>query len=187
MVNKKINTNRKNGMLVPPKSNQDILNLALGVRRHLNYENIEKFPIGELIDRKLDKIIPGATFCVNSKEDMGPDEGRVPFGDTILILREDIYEKLMKDDPRARFTACHELGHLIMHRNVQLNFARSHKGEIAYYENSEWQADSFASYLLYPPYIAKKIPYVSEAMTFCGISFTAHKVAIEKYTRLKWL
>ncbi|WP_428480964.1 ImmA/IrrE family metallo-endopeptidase [Pseudomonas mosselii] len=52
---------------------------------------------------------------------------------------------------RDRFTASHELGHWLMHRNVPIRFHRVEHGQLPAYKDSEWQANRFAGALLMPP------------------------------------
>ena len=71
-----------------------------------------------------------------------------------IILRADTYDALCDvSDPkhcRARFTVAHEIGHLILHEGFALaRGAVRHK----HYEDSEWQADTFAAELLMPTFL----------------------------------
>ena len=55
-----------------------------------------------------------------------------------------------EDDPRARFTVIHELGHIAMAHTRSLNRDRGRGREIKPYEDSEWQANTFAAEFLMP-------------------------------------
>lgn len=76
-----------------------------------------------------------------------------------VVLSESTYASLEQGDPRAAFTLLHELGHVVMHKvelvklqsmphpeRVLARQVATHK----IYEDSEWQADAFASAFLMP-------------------------------------
>lgn len=69
-----------------------------------------------------------------------PDQG-------FMRIKESVYDRAYAGDGHCRFTIAHELGHMIMHRG-QSNYARGSNGSHEVYEDSEWQADTFASELL---------------------------------------
>ncbi len=77
----------------------------------------------------------------------------------VLCLSETTYAGLEMGVPRDRFTFCHELGHLMMHRPelmtlralpaVDRLLARA-AVDHPIYMDTEWQADTFAARLLVP-------------------------------------
>lgn len=78
------------------------------------------------------------------------------------VIRIDLsprtYEDLEREDPRARFTLAHEIGHAALHAAELVRLSQiPHQerallrgGEHRVFENSEWQADNFAGALLMP-------------------------------------
>lgn len=93
-------------------------------------------------------------------------EGRVIMrsGDLFMELREDVAQRAREGHGRARFTAAHELGHLILHRNELIEGVganrvtkyedSSHNTEwpshLRIYTSADWQANVFASAFLMP-------------------------------------
>lgn len=71
-----------------------------------------------------------------------PDIGRI-------VVREDIYNRAAEGDGHCRFTMAHELGHLFLHKGQKPEgvFARG-KSDHDTWQDSEWQADVYASELL---------------------------------------
>lgn len=66
-----------------------------------------------------------------------------------MYIRSDVFEKACWDDPRARFTVIHELGHgLLGHRRTINRTGVERSPEV--YEDSEWQANQFAAEFLMP-------------------------------------
>jgi Zn-dependent peptidase ImmA (M78 family) len=98
-----------------------------------------------------------------------------------MQIRTDIYDAARNGDLRAQFTLAHELGHLILHTGIDkyASFARSgvdHK----IYEDSEWQADTFASEFLMPFDEAIKCKSANEIFNRFGVSITAAEVRFRK-------
>lgn len=67
----------------------------------------------------------------------------------IFRIRESVYENAINGSPRDRFTIAHEIGHLFLHDDITVSFARNEK-TIPAYKDPEWQANTFAAELLVP-------------------------------------
>ncbi|PPE71188.1 ImmA/IrrE family metallo-endopeptidase [Caldimonas thermodepolymerans] len=69
--------------------------------------------------------------------------------DTVtLTIRLSVYKAACRGEPRALFTIAHELGHLALaHRRA---FHRDASGTCRMFEDSEWQANTFAAEFLMP-------------------------------------
>ncbi|MGG5413007.1 ImmA/IrrE family metallo-endopeptidase [Edwardsiella tarda] len=87
-----------------------------------------------------------------------------------IVLQQSIYDALCDGDKHARFTVAHELGHLIMHRN-QIAYARDKvPGGHKIYEDSEWQADVFASHFLIDARLVTPSMSEDDISTIFGVS-----------------
>ena len=134
------------GYRVPPRRIADIRAHALAVRESLIAPNAPFFRMEPFIEGLLEY---GITYDV-------VDDNELPFGVEACCIPERLlmtfsnstYEKACKDDPRARFTVIHELGHILMAHTRPHN--RDSGREIAAYEDSEWQANQFAAEFLMP-------------------------------------
>lgn len=91
------------------------------------------------------------------------DEDELPIGieaccipeHRLVTFSSDTYQKACEDDPRARFTVIHELGHILLAHTRPLN--RDNRRIIEAFEDSEWQANQFAAEFLMPlPHMAEK-------------------------------
>ncbi|ERS01184.1 hypothetical protein Q674_13600 [Acinetobacter sp. COS3] len=139
------------GVKVAPLSKAKIKEKARLVRDHLFKIMPNKaIDLIKILEHKLHLL--GVTYEVREVADMPEDvEALTHPDDMTIILREDIYEALC--DPfhlmngRARFTVAHEIGHLFLHEGLALARGR---GDHKHFEDSEWQADAFASELLMP-------------------------------------
>ena len=73
-----------------------------------------------------------------------------------ICISQEIYDKACENDPQARFTIAHELGHIFLDHKRDAVFARNNvNAEIPAYRDSEWQADTFAAELLMPAELAR--------------------------------
>ena len=101
---------------------------------------------------------------------MGNDEGQTAFDGTEIRLREDVYSKACAGQPRARFTAAHEIGHWALHSNLNMTMARNTGAATPAYKCSEWQANQFAAEILMPFEFFKSTDTVDLIMKRHGVS-----------------
>jgi hypothetical protein len=83
-----------------------------------------------------------------------------PKSDVIkVVLAERTYNSLEFGDPRASFTVLHETGHIVLHASELVrmttipgvaNALHRSREEHPIYEDTEWQADTFASRMWMP-------------------------------------
>lgn len=131
-------------------------------------------PIVEMLEFDLPKIDPDYSFEVWSKNRMQSNHGLTITSEKTIILREDVYERALEGHGRDRMTAAHELGHYILHSNVDITFARA-DAQLKSYEDSEWQANCFGGEILVP-FSRKEIlieKTVQEIADLCGVSIDA--------------
>jgi Zn-dependent peptidase ImmA (M78 family)/transcriptional regulator with XRE-family HTH domain len=172
---------KRRGIVVRPLSTQTIRDFADKVRNAFVEDDQIEFPIMNVIEFKLEKLLDGFYLDVRDAESMGEDEGRLvvhPKG-FALALREDVYMGAWARNGRDRFTACHELGHLLMHRNVVMPRVREETEKI--FIDAEWQADTFAGTLLMSPRHLGGFGDTDDAAKLCGMTGAAAKVMWSKY------
>lgn len=99
-------------------------------------------------------------------------------GNNTMAIRESVYIRAAKENPRDRFTLAHEFGHYLMHRHQAYSFARQ-QSDIPAYQDPEWQANTFASMLLMPRKLIDGMT-VEEVMERCGTSRQAAQIALKK-------
>jgi len=159
---------------VPPLSRKRIRERAQEVRDAFKITT-PCFPIMEIVEYWLPRVCEPFVLELLSIEDMaarfGSGTHAMTHPDELhMMLREDVYRGAWKDQGRDRFTVAHEMGHLVLHRFVGM--ARRLRTEVLTFENSEWQADTFAGELLMP------LPDVLEHATAQDIA-TVFKVSLE--------
>lgn len=134
---------------VPPRSQDSVFGVAMAVRRDLGIQT-DAFPIAQVLEFVMPQVFPGFALEVAEMHEMGPNHGLTIPGENVIRFRSDVYEGLVEGKGRDRFTASHELGHYLMHRNVPIRFHRAEQGRLPAYVDSEWQANRFAGALLMP-------------------------------------
>ncbi|WP_374514720.1 ImmA/IrrE family metallo-endopeptidase [Niveibacterium sp.] len=178
-------SSRRDGMVVPPRTNVSINKLAAVVRDSFGLTGRKFFPIVELYEL-LDELVPGASFEVLEPHEMGDDHGLTRPDRGVISLRSDVYEGAFNGRPRDRFTMAHELGHLLMHRQVTLKRVDP-AAPPKIYCNSEWQADKFSSYLLLPTHLIREYDSLELVAADFGVSYEAAQARRDDMKRVtKW-
>lgn len=145
-----------NGVKVPPLRISDIRSLASVIRSHTEVAPEEAFPVLQFLEFSLPAALPEFDWSVN--DDLPPhiEACAYPDGCTenpdgpFIKISSAVYEAACNDEGRARLTILHEAGHVFLHRKVAVHH-RGKIGDLKVYENSEWQANTFAAELLMPP------------------------------------
>jgi hypothetical protein len=137
----------RNGFRVPGRSTADIRLHAIRMREVLGIAG-PRFDAVRVLE---DLAKYGVTVDVVDDNDpelpRGVEACWVPETVT-LVIRQSVYEAAYRDEPRALFTIAHELGHLALaHRRT---FNRETTRPFQVFEDSEWQANSFAGEFLMP-------------------------------------
>lgn len=170
-------TRRDFGVVVPARSANDIESIASGLRKALEMKTNPFFPIVELYDL-LHVLVPGAFYNVCPRTEMNDNHGLTLLRTKEIRIREDVFAAACHGDGFGRFTMCHELGHLLMHRGgVALQRARANP---PLYMSSEWQSDRFAGALLMPANLVSLGAEPEELMDEFGVSYTAAKVRLSQ-------
>src|SRR5438067_11120735 len=103
-------------------------------------------------------------------------EGKLLARSSTIIIHEDLYKEACTSWGRARFTLCHELGHFVLHKVFKATLDTQKRRGHRLYEDSEWQADRFASSLLVPRIHVSRFGDAEELTSQCGISRRAAEV-----------
>ncbi|EJL6759089.1 ImmA/IrrE family metallo-endopeptidase [Vibrio cholerae] len=162
---------------VPPESRESIREAASLTRLVLEKKyGIDSLylPIIEMLEFTLPQLDHEFSFEVWPESRMEGNHGLTLPSEKTIILREDVYDRALEGHGRDRMTAAHELGHYVLHSNLNIQFARA-DGNLKPYENSEWQANCFGGELLVPYMkrhllVGKSTAEIAEA---CGISLEA--------------
>ena len=159
--------------LAPPMSRAKIEDGTMAVRRLLGLTD-PFFDVARVLEYALDKLAPGFNFEVLEREIMGSRHGQMDPNQRSVALRQDVYEGLLAHNGRDRFTACHEIGHAVLHGRT-LNRLRPGQKPITYCD-PEWQANEFAGALLMPAHMMRIIESIDEATNEFGVTRRAAEV-----------
>jgi hypothetical protein len=140
--------------------------------------------------------ILGDEFCTLISDSL-PDgiEGRT-WPDGRVEISETTYLRMLRNDPRSRFTVIHECAHAILHvhqikRVIESSskLTLNRRQDIPSYEDPEWQANAFTGAFLMPRdacvYLQRKSGYLTPHQlmeAFC-VSYTAASRRIEVLMR----
>ncbi|WP_425248551.1 ImmA/IrrE family metallo-endopeptidase [Chelativorans salis] len=106
-------------------------------------------------------------------------EGYTEFDPPRIVLSESSYQAACRYQGRGRWTAAHELGHLVLHKSaVPLDRAPirySKMKELPSYASAEWQANAFAAGFLMPDWLVRDFVDASEIADFFSVSRSAAK------------
>lgn len=101
-----------------------------------------------------------------------PDRG-------LVVLREDIYEGLFRDEVFSRSTVIHELCHIVLRHATTL-----HRGAVLgqhqFYEDSEWQAKALTASIMMPLAACQVAMNKQHLAEMCGTSETAAGFRIDQ-------
>lgn len=157
---------------VEKRTVDDIADLTNLVREglQLGQGRVAMAPLLELV---LPDLIPDYQFLVVPDAEMRGAEGHTDISRPIVRMSQTTYDELLEDDPRARFTAAHELGHLLMHSGSNIRYARSARRDRQV--DPEWQANMFAACFLMPEEAFRQAHTIEEAMSRFGVGYKSAK------------
>ncbi|ANN74684.1 hypothetical protein BAU08_09650 [Bordetella bronchialis] len=101
----------------------------------------------------------------------------------LIVIREDIYDALLDDDPFARYTVVHEFSHIFLQHAVTLH-RNAILGDHHWWEDSEWQANNLAAEILMPVEVVRRLggkPLLIQAA--CGVSSKAAGYRVDNLKR----
>lgn len=169
----------QDGFCVPPQSTQKIRQIASNTREAL------QLPDGKIdIPRLLERLHQfGIVVDVFDKESAPVGQGVeacwVPETSTMYI-HEAVYADAVRGGTRATFTVTHELGHILLAHRRTIN--RMHEVEHPPFQNSEWQANTFAAEFSMPLKIITRLNLWSAPALAAhfGVSLQAAEIRIRK-------
>lgn len=157
---------------------------AARVRADLGLDPADRVNMAKLVDLGLIQMIEGYEMHVVGNRVLGAAEAVTDLNRPVITFSERTYEALYRDDARARMTAAHEVGHLMLHsrQTVGLAFMRGNDPLV----DPERQADIFAAAFLMPEAAFRKMKSIDQAMKFFGVSRDAATCRARKL-RMDWL
>lgn len=157
--------------VVEKRTHQEIESTASLLRELLGLTPLEPVPMARLIELALPRVFDDFELHVLEDAEMPGVEASVHSTRMQMYMSETTYGALLNDQARARFTAAHEVGHIILHCGEHVRYARL--ARLADEVNPEWQADVFAAALLMPEKGFRACKSIEEAQAVFGVGFRA--------------
>jgi Zn-dependent peptidase ImmA (M78 family) len=161
---------------VAPKSRREIEDYALAWREALGVSSQCQSPdIISLIENEIPKLFSDFALLVKNDNQMDGAEGYTEFEPSPrIVLSESSYIDAAKNGGRGRWTAAHELGHLVLHKSA-VPFERttgqySKMKQLQVFESAEWQANAFAAGFLMPKHLIRDFSDTCEICQFFSVS-----------------
>lgn len=169
---------RKLGKKVAPLRSADIRNSAQKFRDMIGLKGPFVNVIGVL------EALQGVEFLefeVVEDYELGDEEAVTRPDQSYMQIKQSVYDSAHAGDGHCRFTIAHELGHLVMHTG-QSSYARGSSGSHRIFEDSEWQADTFASEFLIDQ---RLIPANADEYDISSIFGVSHSAARHRLNKFK--
>lgn len=134
-----------------PLSNDLINKYSLCVRKYFKVSEDEAFPIIEFLEfLELKQLL--FLFPLEDDNDYLEDDESARFDvkNNCIYIRESVFKEIEQKNYRGLFTLCHELFHFIQVKYLNFEFIELEDSLVKAYEDAEWQANTFASFLLLP-------------------------------------
>jgi transcriptional regulator with XRE-family HTH domain len=170
---------------VRPRSDLEIHNIAERVRGLFCPDTQFKCPIVHVLEFELHKVAPDFHIAIATLEELGTIEATTEHVNRLIWFREDVYEKLVSDNEHARFTACHELGHVILHPPEKGKLYVKHRPKDGRQTNSERQANKFAGAFLMSRANYRALDSIDLASRVCCMSKAAATIQFDDYSYLR--
>ena len=170
--------------VVEARSRASIEKEAAKIRSELGLDPFDQVDMARLVDLHLPKMIDGYECRVAENNVLGAAEAVTDLLRPIITFSLKIYDQLCAGNRRARMTAAHELGHLLLHTRRPVGVAFMQKDDPTV--DPERQADAFAAAFLMPEEAFRKMKSIHQAMKVFGVSQDAATCRARKL-RMNWL
>ena len=169
-----------NDWLVKSLSRKHIHVAAENLRCLFGFGNSYVPNICGVLEHHLPNLLPNYQFEIVDMielENGGQAEAQTAFDPPRVTFRTETYLQLVKDDPHARFTAAHEIGHLFLHEGLRaLNRMPEKSKSIFQSRSAEWQANEFAAAFLAPEHMLRCFDCPEEAAAMMCISLRTAQI-----------
>jgi hypothetical protein len=160
---------------VAPKSRIQIELLACAWREALGVPSSCQVPnMVSILENELPGLFSDFALVVKPDDIMDGAEGYTEFAPPRIVLSDRSYDAASNQIGRGRWTAAHELGHLVLHK-AAVPFERAvgtytKMQKLQVFESAEWQANAFAAGFLMPEHLVRDFIDPGEIATFFSVS-----------------
>lgn len=137
----------------------------------------------DILERKLPLMWPDFSLVQLPDDEMVGIEGYTAFAPPMIAFPDSGYLALVAGGSRARWTAAHELGHLLLHEATTKHRETEATPNLIIdraYNSAEWQANRFASEFLMPEHVVSEFASPEELARNCQVSLQAARIRYEE-------
>ena len=168
------------GYIVKPRGRASLRKVAMNVRRAFKIDT-PFIDIVRLLDVVLPKFLDGFEYQIYEDAELGHDHARTFPERKIIQVQQSVDARARIHEGRDRLTLAHELGHLLLHHDVDTGLARRAKHSDKAYECSEWQANCFAGELLISHEHVNSTDSIEDIMNRFKVSYQAANYQFRMY------
>jgi Zn-dependent peptidase ImmA (M78 family) len=160
-----------NSRVVRARTAREVEEIATQARRDLELAPSDRVSMTPLLEQVLYDLIDGYDFQVEEDRVMGDLDGLTDCTRPIIKIKNSVYHALQRGEGRARMTAAHEFGHLLMHCGMPTYHPSATKHDPL--RDPERQANIFAAAFLMPRSEFVKCRTAQDARRKFGVSVDA--------------
>ena len=133
--------------IVAPRSMKNIREVVNIIKKRCGFYDCLQFPVIFFWEQILPEIFDDYRFLCVDDDELDGLEAYTDHNQKIVEIKTSVYLKALEGSYKDLFTIAHEIGHLFLHNEEAIIFARSFM-RVPAYRSAEWQANYFAAELL---------------------------------------
>ncbi len=142
-------------------------------RQMSSYAHLPNFDVIRFVENDLPTIM-GNRIRLEIKDLAGTRDypAYVPAGSLRLVCDDEVWQHAKLGDSESKFILAHECGHLFLHNGYDLHFSDPRNRLSSYIreeDSTEWQANTYAEYLLLPDLLVQQFKDASELAQICDV------------------
>jgi hypothetical protein len=166
-----------------PISRAELEDIGWRVRSLLGYTEDRWLPVPHIIEHTLPQLYgDDFTFRVGEMDELRGNHAYADPDSCELVLREDVYERMVDGQGRDRMTAIHEWAHLILHPERRL-YRRMREEPPPPFRDPEWQAKCLAGTIMMPIPLLEGCRSIRQIIEDFGVSEDAARYRLKQLGR----
>ncbi len=133
--------------IVAPRSMKNIRKVVNDIKKRCGLFECLQFPLMIFWEYILPDMFPNYRFLYVNDDELEGLEAYTDHNQKVVKIKTSVYLNALEGSFKDLFTIAHELGHLFLHDEEAIIFARSFMNVPAF-RSAEWQANYFAAELL---------------------------------------
>jgi len=157
---------------------RELKQIALWLREQIRMRDTRHLNMVEVLDR-MRNCIPGFDYRRVQDSDVEKAEGLYDSALSYLPIPDSMFEALIRNGPRARFTCAHEIGHWVLEhegRRFRRLQRKAYERSTPNIRRNEREAESFAAFFLAPDHLTSASDSISDLQRKFGLSRRAAEI-----------